>query len=418
MKPKNINFKFLKLMMERALHYLIIGLVIIISSSCTSKQSKNEFCGESLSFACEQAELLREKSIEEKKIPRTLTEEGDMHWARSKFDWTEGFFPGTCWYLYEYSKDEKWLKSAQKFQQLFIDHRFLTTNHDLGFVFNCSFGNEYRLQGDQESKQIMIDAGNSLVTRFNPTVACIQSWNVDKGWQAKRDWQYPVIIDNMMNLELLFELSVITGDSKYKDVAIAHANTTLKNHFRPDGSSYHVVDYDSINGDVRSRQTAQGFSHESAWARGQAWGLYGYTVCYRYTHDKRYLDKAEEIAKYIFTNKSMPKDCIPYWDFNAPKIPSEPRDASAAAVIASALVELDGYTAKDYMKDARFILDNLSSDKYRADIGTNGNFILKHSVGSIPHNAEIDVPLAYADYYYVEALVRLMRLEKRELASN
>lgn len=404
--------------MKQALHYLITGLIVVFAFSCKSKQSTSEFCEENLDFACKQTELLRKESIEANKIPRTLTAKGDIHWAKSSFDWTEGFFPGICWYLYEYSKDEKWLQAAKSFQESFSDHRFLTSNHDLGFIFNCSFGNEYRLKGDKESKQILIDAGNSLLTRFNPTVGCIQSWNVDEGWQAKRDWQYPVIIDNMMNLEMLFKLSDITGDSKYKEAAITHANTTMKNHYRPDGSSYHVVDYDSINGNVRSRQTAQGFAHESAWARGQAWGLYGYTVCYRYTHDKKYLEKAEEIAAFIFTNKTMPKDCIPYWDFNAPQIPSEPRDASAAAVIASALLELDGYSAKDYKKDACFILDNLSSDKYRAEVGLNGDFILKHSVGSIPHNSEIDVPLVYADYYYVEALVRLMKLEKKELANS
>ncbi len=403
--------------MKQPLHYLIAGLVAVFAFGCQSEQSTKEFCKENLDFACKQTELLREEAIKANKIPRALTAKGDMHWAKSGFDWTEGFFPGTCWYLYEYTNTNQWKDNAKELQSLNSDHRFLTTNHDLGFVFNCSYGNNFRLEGDNDAKDVMIDAGNSLLTRFNPKVGCILSWNVNSGWQAKRGWQYPVIIDNMMNLELLFELSNITGDDKYKKAAISHANTTMKNHFRNDGSSYHVVDYDSISGDVRSRQTAQGYAHESAWARGQAWGLYGYTVCYRYTKDKKYLDKAEEIANFIFTDQAMPKDCIPYWDFDAPKIPSEPRDVSAASIIASALIELDGYSTKDYRKEAQFILKNLSSKEYRAKLGANGNFILKHSVGSIPHNAEIDVPLSYADYYYVEALMRLLKSENEKLAA-
>lgn len=403
--------------MKQPLHYLVTGLIVFFAFSCQTKQSTREFCEESLDFACKQTELLRKESIEVNRIPRTLTATGDMHWAKPGFDWTEGFFPGTCWYLYEYTKANQWKDDAEELQSLYIDHRFLTTNHDLGFVFNCSYGNNFRIDGDKDARDIMIDAGNSLMTRFNPAIGCIQSWNVDSGWQAKRGWQYPVIIDNMMNLELLFELSKITGDDKYKKAAITHANTTMKNHYRPDGSSYHVVDYDSVSGVVRSRQTAQGYAHESAWSRGQAWGLYGYTICYRYTRDKKYLDKAEEIANFIFTDEGMPKDCIPYWDYDAPKIPSEPRDVSAASVIASALIELDGYSTKNYMKEAQFILKNLSSKEYRAELGGNGKFILKHSVGSIPHNAEIDVPLCYADYYYVEALMRLLKTENEKLAA-
>jgi uncharacterized protein YyaL (SSP411 family) len=317
-----------------------------------------------------------------------------------------------------YSNDEKWKKRAQGLQEIYADHRYFTNNHDLGFIFAASYGNGYRLSGDEKMKQVMVDAGNSLITRFNPNVGCIKSWDVDKGWQAKRGWEFPVIIDNMMNLELLFELTELTGDSSYHEVAISHADVTMKNHFRKDGSSYHVIDYDSETGAVRNKQTAQGYAHESAWARGQAWGLYGYTVCYRYTKDVRYLNKAIEIAEFILNNKKMPKDGIPYWDYNAPKIPNELRDASAAAIMASALVELSKYSANDYLEEAINILENLSSDKYKAELGENGSFILKHSVGSIPHNSEIDVPIIYADYYYVEALMRLMENDNRLLAKN
>lgn len=366
-----------------------------------------------LSSAIDQFDHLLDTALKSDRIPRTVDEAGEINYCYNGFDWTAGFFPGLCWQLYNYSGEKKYEDAAIHFQNKFIDHRFLTINHDLGFVFNNSFGSGFRATEDADNKQVIIDAANSLIVRYNPTVKSMQSWNVDNGWQAQRGWLFPVIIDNMMNLELLFEVSQITGDPKYRDIAIAHANTTLKNHFRPDFSSYHVVDYDPENGQVRSKETAQGYAHESSWARGQAWGLYGFTICYRYTKDEKYLQAAENIAAYILHNKSLPADKIPYWDYNAPKIPDEPRDVSAAAITASALIELDGYSKNTYADTAVEILRNLSSENYKAEVGSNNNFILKHSVGSIPHNAEIDVPLIYADYYYVEALIRLMSNKHR-----
>jgi len=389
-----------------------LGVIISIVSlcSCNVKQHTKKTVDDQLAFACKQTSLLLNDAEIAQKIPRTVTADGHMHWTRDGFDWTEGFFPGTCWYLYEFSKEDKWKKAADHFQQKYEDHRLLPFYHDLGFVFNCSYGNAYRLTGEEQYKQVLIEAGNTLITRFNPNVGCIRSWDVDKGWQSKRGWEFPVIIDNMMNLEMLFELTELTGDKKYADVAISHANVTMKNHFRDDVSSYHVIDYDSVSGEVRNKHTAQGFAHESEWARGQAWGIYGYTVCYRYTKDKKYLQQAEKIANYIIKHPSIPADRIPYWDYDAPKIPNEPRDASAAAITASTLLELDAYSDHDYLTEAKLILDNLSSDNYLAKQGENHNFILMHSVGSIPHNNEIDVPLNYADYYYVEALLRLKKI--------
>jgi unsaturated chondroitin disaccharide hydrolase len=214
----------------------------------------------------------------------------------------------------------------------------------------------------------------------------------------------------MMNLELLFAATKLTGDSTFYKIAVRHANTTMKNHFRADYSSYHVIDYDSITGNVRKKNTHQGFNHESAWSRGQAWGLYGYTMCYRETKDKAYLEMAEKIAGFILKNPNLPSDMVPYWDFNSPGIPDEPRDVSAAAIIASALYELSGYS-KDcsyYLKSAGKILKNLT-DKYRAPIGSSHGFILLHSTGNKPAKSEIDVPLNYADYYYLEALLRSER---------
>ena len=188
----------------------------------------------------------------------------------------------------------------------------------------------------------------------------------------------------------------------------------MAHHFRPDNSCYHVVDYDPETGEVRKRQTAQGYADESAWARGQAWALYGYTTCYRYTHDKKYLDQAQKVYNFIFTNKNMPEDLVPYWDFDAPNIPNEPRDASAASCTASALYELETYLhGNNYKATADKIMESLGSPAYRAAVGTNGNFILMHSVGSIPHGAEIDVPLNYADYYFLEALIRKREMEGR-----
>ena len=265
---------------------------------------------------------------------------------------------------------------------------------------------------DPKYKVVIVEAAKSLATRFRPTPGVIQSWDEDRGWQGTKGWMCPVIIDNMMNLELLFEASDLSGDSTFRKMAISHANVTMENHFRKDFSCYHVVDYDKIKGGVRSKCTAQGYADESSWARGQAWALYGYTVCYRETKDKRYLDFAENIYNFIFTNKNMPTDLIPYWDFDAPNIPNEPRDASAAAVMASALYELSTLGKPEYKETADKIIISLSGASYRAIVGTNGNFMLMHSVGSIPHGSEIDVPLNYADYYFLEALTRKQALEK------
>ena len=352
-----------------------------------------------------QLSLLLTDADHDNNIPRTV-EGGEISWIKKEFDWTEGFFPGSCWYLYEVTKDDKWKNAAEKFQSIFEDHKYKTTNHDLGFVFNCSYGNGFRITHNDVFKDVMITAADSLITRFNPKVGCLMSWDVDKGWQAERDWKFPVIIDNMMNLELLFKVSEFTGNPKYKDIAIAHANTTLKNHFRKDSSSYHVVDYEPESGEIRGKQTAQGYSDDSDWARGQAWGLYGFTMCYRFTKDEVYLQQAEKIADFIINYPETPKDGIPYWDYDASNIPNEPRDVSAAAITASALIELDSYTDKSYKPEIDKILKSLASDEYTAKLGENNHFVLKHSVGSIPHNNEIDVPLNYADYYYLEALIR------------
>ncbi len=383
---------------------IILCLVFSCNSNSSKPNSTTSLVEEQLNLSKMQISGLLDTAIAIKKIPRTVKLNKEIRWTNSNFDWTEGFFPGTLWYLYEHTKDDKWKNGAQELQALFESHKHVTNNHDLGFVFNCSYGNGYRLTKNEAYKATLITAADSLLTRFSPKVGCIKSWNVDKGWQSKRNWQFPVIIDNMMNLELLFKVSEFTNDSKYKNAAIKHANTTLEHHFRQDYSSYHVVDYDPLTGTVRHKETAQGFSNESSWARGQAWGLYGFTICYRFTKDEKYLIQAKKIADYILNN--APEDLVPFWDYNAPNIPDEFKDVSAASITLSALIELDAYTQHAYFSKIEKLMYALSSNTYLAKHGENNNFILKHGVGSIPHNNEIDVPLAYADYYYVEALMR------------
>lgn len=333
--------------------------------------------------------------------PRTV-EKGQFKMVASR-DWTSGFFPAELWYFYEYTKDKKWLDLAKKYTADIRKEQYNRGTHDLGFMIYCPFGNGYRLTKDTAYRAVIIQAAKSLSTRFNKTAGVLKSWdhNGDK-------WRYPVIIDNMMNLELLFEATKMTGDSSFYKIAVSHADNTIKNHFRSDFSSYHVVDYDTLKaGNVLQKVTAQGYANESAWARGQAWALYGYTLCFRETKNNKYLSQADGIAGFILNNKITPADGIPYWDYNDPGIPNVSRDASAAAITASALYELAKYSVKGkkYKASADKILSSLNL-KYTSKFGDNYGFILEHSTGHLPAKSEIDVPINYADYYYLEALLR------------
>jgi len=317
------------------------------------------------------------------------------------YDWTSGFFPGSLWLAYELTGDERLLLDAVDYTNKMLPATFYTGTHDLGFMVGCSYGNALRLCPNDSLKTVIIRTADNLASRFNPEIGAIRSWDFGP-------WNFPVIIDNMMNLELLFQASKLTGDNKYKDIAIRHADKTMACHFRPDMTSYHVVSYNP-DGSIETRQTFQGRSDESAWARGQAWGVYGYTVCYRETGDKKYLEFAQKIADMIISRVKT-EDHIPLWDYDAPNLPTTPRDASAAAVTSSALFELCGYLpdGQKYFDYAESILRSLSSPEYLAEIGTNCGFILKHSTGSLAHGSEIDVPLNYADYYYLESIKRYM----------
>lgn len=384
---------------------------------CTStKEEKQDFISENVAFAREQIGGSIEVIEQSGKVlnPVTLKSDGSVYYC-GYADWRSGFFPGSVWYLYELSGDSTLLPLAEKYTEAIREAQNLTWHHDIGFIISCSFGNGLRIAENQEYKDVMIQAAHSLSTRFREVPGIIQSWNVDRGWQSERDWECPVIIDNMMNLELLFDATKFTGDSSFYKIAISHADRTLQEAFRPDGSCYHVVDYSLSDGSVRNRHTAQGYAHESTWSRGQAWAIYGYAICYRVTKDRKYLEQALKTFHFMKDHPDMPADRIPYWDMDAPDIPNALRDVSSAACIASALYEIstmDVMNAEFYVDYADSIMSSLASSTYRAPLGTNGHFLLMHSVGSIPHKAEIDVPLNYADYYFLEALKRKKSLNR------
>ena len=339
-------------------------------------------------------------------IPRSLDADGALDGSPSR-EWTSGFYPGTLWLLAEASGDEAFAEAARRWTALVEPERLNGGTHDMGFKVYTSVGNAFRLTGDAHDRDVVVEAADTLMTRFDPTVGAIRSWD----WGQ---WTFPVIIDNMMNLELLYAATRITGDDRYAQAATRHAYTTLQNHFRPDGSSFHVVDYDPDTGDVIGKQTWQGVSHGSAWARGQAWALYGYTMAFRESREPDFLALARRVADFVLTHPRLPGDGVPFWDFDAPAIPDAPRDASAAAVIASGLIELAGFVPDErgrYLAAADHILASLSQD-YLADSHLDEPFLLDHSTGSIPGAFEVDVPLVYADTYYVEALLRRLRLDE------
>lgn len=407
--------------------YILIGVVLVLFVMSCSKpveQGSREMGVDSMfALAGRQEEIminnvsastvnLLNADTEQSKLipvsPRTL-KEGELVLIPSR-DWTSGFFPGILWLLYEHTHDDNWKVQAEKFTARIEQEQWNGKTHDMGFKIYCSVGNGFRLTGDSLYREIIIQAAKTLSTRFKPAAGILRSWdhNRDK-------WDCPVIIDNLMNLELLFEATKLTGDSSFYRIAVSHALTTMKNHYRDDYSSYHVVDYDTLSGKVIKKDTHQGFARESAWSRGQAWGLYGYTMCYRETKDTRFLHQAEKIAAFILQHPNLPADLVPYWDFDAPEIPNEPRDASAAAVLASGLYELSTYVDSrgQYWTAADKITTNLSRN-YTSSSGDNKGFILLHSTGSKPSNSEVDVPLIYADYYFLEALIRKQRLELKK----
>ena len=359
-----------------------------------------------LDRAAEQAVLMaKELENAEGRLPKSI-KDGKLETSNCYW-WCSGFFPGELWYLYEYTQKPELKKYAELYTDRLEKVQYVTTSHDVGFMLYCSYGNGLRLTGNKQYRDVLVQGARSLSTRYNLVVKALRSWN-------HGDWQFPVIIDNMMNLELLTWAGKETGDTTLINIATEHANTTLKNHFRKDYSTYHVVSYDTITGLPDVKQTHQGYADESAWARGQAWALYGYTMMARETGDEAYLQQAKHIASFLMNHPRMPEDKVPYWDFDTPDIPNTTRDASAAAIMASALIELSqidqSSEAAGYLAYAEDQLRSLSSPEYLAEAGTNCNFVLKHSTGYFKAGSEVDVPLSYADYYYVEALMRLKKI--------
>ena len=382
---------------------IYIPLVTLILWSCTNEPEKPSTI--SVQEIADDFELAKAhymnmmKALPEDKFPRSF-ENGSFTTSGSDW-WCSGFYPGSLLFLYQETKDQGVLNEANRMLALLEKEQYNTGTHDLGFMMFCSFGYANWLNPSPQYDSILVQSAKSLSSRFSESTGCIRSWDSDST-------DFIVIIDNMMNLELLFWATEKTGDSTYYDIAVTHANTTLQNHFREDNSSYHVLNYHPTTGEVQEKKTAQGLANESAWARGQAWGLYGYTATYRATKDPTYLNQAEKIADFILNHPNLPADMVPLWDFNTD--PDDYRDASAAAIMASGLIELHQYLPnKGYLTAAKNILTSLHND-YLAELGTNGNFLIKHCVGHKPANSEVDVPLTYADYYYLEAIKRLKPL--------
>ena len=386
--------------------WLLFSLLVIMAS-CTKQEPMEALIDRVFSVA-EQQYVAMDARLDEKTMPQTITHDSTFK-SSTIYWWCSGFYPGSLWYIYEYTQNDTVKLLAEKNTLKLDPIQYVTHDHDVGFQLNCSYGNGLRLIGNKDYEKVLHQGAKSLATRFSPITGVIQSWDF-----LRRDWKYPVIIDNMMNLELLMFASKAFDDDSLAYVARSHADTTLKNHFREDYSSYHLVDYDPKDGHVRSKQTVQGYSDESSWGRGQAWALYGYTMMYRMTEDKRYLSQAECVGNMLLSR--LPVDGIPYWDFDAPN-GNEYRDASAGAIMASAFVELSSFTEdakarQNYLNVAEKQLRTLASSTYLAEPGTNCNFILKHSVGNFPEKSEVDVPLSYADYYFLEGLLRYKKALK------
>jgi unsaturated chondroitin disaccharide hydrolase len=407
-------------------------IIMAVGYSCTQSQGSNSTVSFSLSEQTgnveglnfdldEQLQKCQEQLRASVNIQTDITkhpryiENGDSIWTEvpnGKLVWTSGFYPGILWYMYEATKDDYFKKEAEKRTEILEPFQYVTEHHDIGFMMFCSYGNGYRLNKNQAYKDILLQSAKSLTSRFNPKAGTIKSWSnkMHPRWK-----QHITIIDNMLNLELLFWAARNGGGEELKEIAKMHAETTMKNHFRDDYTSWHVLEYDSLTGEILNRHTKQGYSDNSRWARGQAWGIYGYIMTYRETGDKKFLDFAQKIAdSYI---KMLPEDYIPYWDFDAPDIPNEEKDASAAAITASALIEMstllkDEEKSHQYLSYAKKMLNTLSSRDY-SGYGKTDSFLL-HSTGAKPLGNEIDVALVYADYYYIEALLRMKKLSEHD----
>ena len=397
---------------------IVVGLAVVLGfCTCAHQPSGILDVNKALDYCAKQTqrtltELKTDSGIDYTMMPRNIMAD-EQHWncrKATKEEWCAGFWPGVLWYDYEYTKDKQVLEEAENFTHSlkFLSH-IPAYDHDLGFLVFCSYGNGYRLTKNPAYKQVILDTADTLATLFNPIVGTILSWPREV---EPRNWPHNTIMDNMINLEMLFWAAKNGGNPYLYDIAVSHADKTMKSQFRPDYTSYHVAVYDTITGNLIKGVTHQGYADSTMWARGQAWAIYGYTVVYRETKDPKYLDFAQKVTD-VYLDR-LPEDKVPYWDFDDPSIPDAPRDASAGAVVASALLELSTYlpngTGKRYKDAAIEMLTSLSSDSYQS--GESKPSFLLHSVGHWPNHSEIDASIIYADYYYIEALLRLKRLQE------
>jgi uncharacterized protein YyaL (SSP411 family) len=374
----------------------------IVAMAQTAPVDMATLAQEQFAFAAKQyAGMLKRMEGDETRQPRTF-EKGEFKAVKPE-DWTTGFFPGSLWLIYEQTGETEMMKAAENFTKRLESIQHFTRHHDVGFMLGCSYGEGLRITGNPAYRDVLVQGARSLATRYKTPPGLIKSWE-------NKEWKYPVIVDNMMNLELLWFAAQQSGESRLKDIAISHSDKTHENHFRPDSSSFHLLDYDPATGDVIKRQTVQGLADDSAWGRGQAWGLSGFVTMARLSGEKRYLERARSIANFILNHPNLPADGVPYWDFNDPKIPNTLRDASAGAIMAMAFQDLAELVPADeaarYRAMAEKQVRTLASPAFRASLNENGNFILMHSVGHRPRNSEVDVPINYADYYFLKALSR------------
>lgn len=395
--------------LNRVSHFVFVFGFAMIFSCKSENQNKSQDIKINLD------ELLQERyaklllyELDSMAFPRSYSYDNKAIKKVPSKDWCSGFFPGNLWQIYALTGNEAYKKRAQQWTAFVEKEKFNDKTHDMGFKVFCSFGNGLSVDPEnQDYKDIIVKSAQTLSTRFDENIGSIRSWDFNAD-----TWQFPVIIDNMMNLELLFEATKISGDSSYHKIAVKHANTTLKNHFRPDGSTWHVLDYDTITRQPRLKVTHQGISDNSAWARGQGWAINGFTMVYRYTKDVKYLERAKATADFFINHKNLPEDGIPFWDFNDPNIPNVSRDASAGAIVASALVELYGYTKnEDYLNYSKKVAASLKSTDYILPKETNMPFVLDHSFGDWSKRAEMDEPIVYGDYYFLETLLKLKNLD-------
>ncbi|MEM8764362.1 MAG: glycoside hydrolase family 88 protein [Bacteroidota bacterium] len=396
--------------MKNTLAFLCLIVIIWFITSCKNdgEIKKPETIYDSKGTLNARYEILLNYPLDSMGFPRSYDHQAQRVNKVPSKDWTSGFFPGNLWQLYKLTGDKNFKERATQWTSFIEKEKFNDGTHDMGFKVFCSFGEGQKATNNEQYKNVIVESARTLITRFDENVGCIRSWDFNKDI-----WEFPVIIDNMMNLELLFEATKISGDSTFHQIAVSHANTTLKNHFRTDNSSYHVVVYDTINGAVKDKVTHQGLNADSAWARGQAWGIYGYSMAYRYTGNSDYLKQAKASFDFYLNHPNLREDGIPYWDFNDPKIPDAVRDVSAASIVASACYELLKYDSDaNYKQYADKVLNTLMSQEYVLDANIDAPFILAHSTGNWPRNDEMDQPIVYGDYYFLEALQRKQEVKK------